>query len=86
VGQFDEQARLMCVGSVSTGVKFLPADLPAVLQALTQESRSFVRQRGQKIDRASRWVEPRLIASVRYLDWTEDGLLRQPILQGVRPR
>jgi bifunctional non-homologous end joining protein LigD len=86
VGQFDEQSRLLYVGSVSAGVRAVPRDLPAVLQALAQESRSFVRQRGQKIDRASRWVEPRLIASVKYLDWTEDGMLRQPVLQAVRPR
>jgi bifunctional non-homologous end joining protein LigD len=25
------------------------------------------------------WVEPRLVAEVRYLAWTEEGLLRQPV-------
>jgi len=30
------------------------------------------------------WVEPRLIAEVRYLHWTEEGLLRQPAFLRLR--
>jgi bifunctional non-homologous end joining protein LigD len=35
-------------------------------------------------DRGHVWVEPRLVAEVRYLTWTDEGLLRQPVF--VRPR
>jgi bifunctional non-homologous end joining protein LigD len=30
------------------------------------------------------WVEPELVAEVRYLEWTEEGLLRQPVFLRFR--
>jgi DNA ligase D-like protein (predicted ligase) len=30
------------------------------------------------------WVKPELVAEVKYLSWTDDGLLRQVVYQGVR--
>jgi bifunctional non-homologous end joining protein LigD len=35
-------------------------------------------------DRGHVWVEPRLVAEVRYLAWTEEGLLRQPVFLRLR--
>jgi bifunctional non-homologous end joining protein LigD len=35
-------------------------------------------------DRGHVWVEPRLVAEVRYLTWTEEGLLRQPVFLRLR--
>lgn len=34
---------------------------------------------------ARHFVEPKLVVSVRYLHWTEDGRLRQPTFRGIRP-
>lgn len=34
--------------------------------------------------RRSRWVRPRLIAEIRFSEWTEDGHLRQPVFLGLR--
>ena len=31
------------------------------------------------------WVEPELVCEVRYKEWTEEGLLRQPAFLGMRP-
>ena len=31
------------------------------------------------------WVEPRLVAEVRFREWTADGVLRQPVYVGLRP-
>ncbi len=31
------------------------------------------------------WVEPELVCEVRYKEWTEEGLLRQPAFLGLRP-
>jgi bifunctional non-homologous end joining protein LigD len=84
LGWFDDQARLVYAGSVSVGVLAAPKELAEILAVLARSTRAFARTR-QKMDRASRWIEPRLIASVKYLDWTADGLLRQPVLQGLRP-
>ena len=30
------------------------------------------------------WVRPELLAEVTYLEWTDDGLLRQVVYQGLR--
>jgi bifunctional non-homologous end joining protein LigD len=30
------------------------------------------------------WVRPELVAEVTYLEWTDDGLLRQVVYQGLR--
>jgi ATP-dependent DNA ligase len=30
------------------------------------------------------WVRPELVAEVTYLEWTNDGLLRQVVYQGLR--
>jgi bifunctional non-homologous end joining protein LigD len=35
-------------------------------------------------DRGHVWVEPRLVAEVRYLTWTDEGLLRQPVFVRLR--
>ena len=35
-------------------------------------------------DRGHVWVEPRLVAEVRFLAWTEEGLLRQPVFLRLR--
>ena len=31
------------------------------------------------------WVDPELVCEVRYKEWTEEGLLRQPAFLGLRP-
>jgi bifunctional non-homologous end joining protein LigD len=35
-------------------------------------------------DRGHTWLEPRLVAEVRYLAWTDEGLLRQPVFLRLR--
>ncbi|HKY59547.1 MAG TPA: DNA ligase D [Gemmatimonadota bacterium] len=35
--------------------------------------------------REHHWVEPREVCEVRYLEWTADGLLRQPVWLRMRP-
>jgi bifunctional non-homologous end joining protein LigD len=34
--------------------------------------------------KGSHWLVPRLVAEVRYKEWTEEGQLRQPVLLGLR--
>ena len=33
---------------------------------------------------AVQWVRPELVAHVRYLSWTADGLIRHPVYLGLR--
>jgi bifunctional non-homologous end joining protein LigD len=30
------------------------------------------------------WVTPRLVAEVRFTEWTADGLIRHPVFVGLR--
>lgn len=31
------------------------------------------------------WLKPRLVAQVKFAEWTQDGILRQPVFLGLRP-
>ena len=41
--------------------------------------------RGAPRLRDAHWVKPRLVAQVRFTEWTHDGKLRHPSFQGLRP-
>jgi bifunctional non-homologous end joining protein LigD len=30
------------------------------------------------------WLKPRLVAQIRFAEWTQEGLLRQPVFLGLR--
>ncbi len=30
------------------------------------------------------WLEPKLVAQVKFAEWTNDGILRQPVFLGLR--
>ena len=34
--------------------------------------------------RRCHWVEPKLVCQVQFTEWTQDGLLRQPVFLGLR--
>jgi bifunctional non-homologous end joining protein LigD len=56
--------------------------LRAVLEADRRDSPACVGP--LPTDRGHVWVEPRHVAAVRYLTWTEEGLLRQPVFLRLR--
>jgi bifunctional non-homologous end joining protein LigD len=31
------------------------------------------------------WLKPQLVAQIKFAEWTQDGLLRQPVFLGLRP-
>lgn len=57
--------------------------LLGLLEPLRRESPAFV---GEPIDRASecRFVEPRVVVRVSYLEWTPEGRLRMAVYRGLR--
>lgn len=79
--------RLVYVGNAGTGLD------EATLQALRQVlGEAEVRQPPPLVDRprapgGSRdvWVVPALTALVEFLEWTEDGRLRAPVIRGLNP-
>ncbi|PRW64029.1 ATP dependent DNA ligase [Actinopolyspora mortivallis] len=79
---YHERGRLVYAGKVGTG--------------FDQHSLRGLRERLDRLERRDgpfaeepeanevRWVEPRLVVSVAFTEWTEDGKLRHPSYQGLR--
>jgi lipoyl(octanoyl) transferase len=79
---FDGEALVYC-GRAGSG--FGEEQLVTLREALDAERRESPACGGPlPTDRGHVWVEPRLVAEVRYLTWTEEGLLRQPVFLRLR--
>jgi bifunctional non-homologous end joining protein LigD len=75
------------VGNVGSGFTEAEIDrLLAKLRPLQRDSPPFPEV--PKIPRVRRgdilWVEPRLVAEVKFAEWTHDGRLRAPVYEGLR--
>jgi bifunctional non-homologous end joining protein LigD len=81
VGVYD-RGRLAYAGKVGTGFsEAVLADLHRRLRALDRKDAPFA---DPPAERGVRWVEPRLVAEVRFTEWTSDGKLRHPAFLGLR--
>lgn len=83
-GTGDDGLALHYIGRVGTGFddKTL-ADLRARLDELKSDGPAFVTPAPAGDDHT--WVEPELVAKIRYKEFTEGGLLRHPVFLGVLP-
>ena len=82
LGLYDRGA-LVYVGRVGTG--FDTAQLQEYAAALEAAKRPEPPFKGAgPAGNEHAWVEPRLVAEVRYLEWTDDGQLRQPVFVRFR--
>src|SRR5438046_2560711 len=82
VGLYDGDA-LVYVGRVGTG--FDDRTLDAIwtrLQPLRRATSPFAR--GAPSGRGHTWIEPTLVAEVRFTEWTDDGGFRHPAFLGLR--
>ncbi|MBV8245598.1 MAG: non-homologous end-joining DNA ligase [Candidatus Eremiobacteraeota bacterium] len=75
--------RLHYVGHVGTGFdrKLLTA-LHAKLDPLETTKSPFVES--VKSNAPAHWVKPKLVAQIRFTEWTDEGLMRQPVFLGLR--
>jgi bifunctional non-homologous end joining protein LigD len=69
-------------GSVGTG--FSQDDLASIAARLERLRPAPSPPPGAPRARGDRWVEPELVAEVRYLEWTADGRLRHPVFVRMR--
>jgi bifunctional non-homologous end joining protein LigD len=77
-----EGARLRYVGRVGTGFpEAMLASLGAELVSLRTAASPF---EAPPREAGATWVEPKLVAEIRYAEWTADGKLRQPAFVGLR--
>lgn len=81
VGHYDG-GQLRYAGKVGTGFKERDLkQLGTLFRARRRDDSPFVNTTGE---RQARFVEPELVAEVRFTEWTDDGVLRHGSFQGLR--
>jgi bifunctional non-homologous end joining protein LigD len=83
LGVHDERGRLQYIGH--SGAGFTDAELGRVwkrLRALETRSSPFVTT--PKTNERPHWVHPKLVAEVKFTEWTADNKLRHPTYLGIR--
>lgn len=82
VGYYDADG-LRYAGKVGTGFDTATlADLHRRMTARERRTSPFVDRVGQK---GAHWTEPHLVANFVFTEWTDDGKLRHPRYEGLRP-
>jgi bifunctional non-homologous end joining protein LigD len=82
VGYFDEQGELRYAGRVGTGFTVAELErLQRILDPLERDTSPFA---GRQPPRGSHFVEPELVATVDYGEWTRTRTLRHPVYTGLR--
>ena len=69
-------------GKVGTG--FSVQQRAELKKTLSKDAIDAAPARGAPRLRAAHWVTPRLVAQIRFTEWTADGKLRHPAFQGLR--
>jgi bifunctional non-homologous end joining protein LigD len=78
-----ENGRLTSIGQVGTGfTETTLKELHAKLERLVRAKSPFAE--APKTNMPVTWVEPRLVAEVKFREWTSDGSMRQPVFLGLR--
>jgi bifunctional non-homologous end joining protein LigD len=78
-----EDGRLVYAGKVGTG--FTESTLTMLRRELEPLQRADSPFTGRQPPRGTIFVEPRLVASVEFREWTKSGTLRAPSFKGLRP-
>jgi bifunctional non-homologous end joining protein LigD len=82
LGYYDHDGMLRYAGKVGTGFSEQELErLSALLVPLEQDENPFA---GPGIPRVAHFVEPCLVAEVRFTEWTAGGRIRQPAYLGLR--
>ena len=82
---FYENGRLRYAGKVGTGFSdSLLKKLHRTLRSLELANPPFVNPPTGYEAKGAHWVKPKLVAEIRFSEWTQEGVLRQPSFQGLR--
>ena len=85
VGVYDPTGALVFTGKVGTGFTQKSAqEMRHRLDVLEQKGCPFATRPEGRLGRSAHWVRPTLVAEVAFSEWTDDGKIRQPSLQGLR--
>jgi bifunctional non-homologous end joining protein LigD len=84
LGYYDPEGELHFAGGVGTGFSDeMLSDLERRLGPLAKKAPPS-RAVAKLAPRRAHWVDPELVAEVRYANWTGDGRLREPAFLGLR--
>ncbi len=83
LGYYDDAGDLVYAGHTGTG--FSQRELERVMKLLKplESSASPFRKRIRTNERPH-WTKPALVAQLKFGEWTDDGILRQPVYLGMR--
>ena len=85
IGYYD-RGRLVYSGKVGTGFsRALALDLRSRLDKLEQSDCPFDVRPAVSLGENTHWVRPTLVGEVKFTEWTNEGTLRHPSFQGLRP-
>ncbi len=83
LGYFDDHGELTYAGSVGTGFNSnIMRELLRVMKPLERKTSPFGLKTGKKRDVT--WLTPKLVAEIKFSEWTADGLLRIPVFLRLR--
>jgi bifunctional non-homologous end joining protein LigD len=83
LGYYDKAGKLTYAGRVGTGFDTaMLSELMKLMKPLVSESSPFK----EKINAGGRvtWLKPKLVAEVKFMEWTSDKLLRAPVFLRIR--
>jgi bifunctional non-homologous end joining protein LigD len=84
LGYYDQGGGLHYAGRVGTGFSDAQlAEMQPLLEAIARRTAPAPVPQGTPL-KGVRWTEPRLVAQVRYSNWTSDGILRHAAFLGLR--
>jgi bifunctional non-homologous end joining protein LigD len=79
-----EDKELVFVGHVGTG--FDERERDRIRALLTPRPQADCPFRGvPAVNMAPTWVDPAVVCTVNFIEWTDDGLLREPVYEAIRP-
>ncbi len=83
---FYDEGKLHYVGNVGTGFNARNlAELWSLLEPLKTTKNPFAKgDKTEKILPGTLWVKPKLVAQIKFANWTEDRKLRAPVFLGLR--
>jgi bifunctional non-homologous end joining protein LigD len=86
LGVHDAKGQLVYAGKVGTGFdQSRLREVHARLRKLEREDSPFINhgRRGRK-PAGVHWIDPELVCEIAFTEWTEEGILRHPVFQGLR--
>jgi bifunctional non-homologous end joining protein LigD len=85
LGVYDSEGRLRFKGRVGTGFnQKMLEEISSRLKKLAIKEPPFVDPPSGAGGKGVHWVKPEMVGEVRFSEWTNDGILRQPAFLGLR--